>query len=71
MRDNLLYGVNREVSQKELEAVCRDANCLDFIESWPERFETMVGEKGVKLSGGQKQVREDVMSPFKAGLPVD
>jgi len=55
VRDNLLYGVKREVSQKELEAVCRDANCLDFIESWPERFETMVGEKGVKLSGGQKQ----------------
>jgi len=55
VRDNLLYGVNREVSQKELESVCRDANCLDFIESWPEHFETMVGEKGVKLSGGQKQ----------------
>lgn len=55
VRDNLLYGVNREVSQKELETVCADANCLDFIESWPERFETMVGEKGVKLSGGQKQ----------------
>ena len=55
IRDNLLYGVSREVSQEELERVCRDANAHDFIDSWPEKYETFVGEKGVKLSGGQKQ----------------
>lgn len=55
VRDNLLYGVSREVSQEEIEGACRDANCLDFIRTWPDRFETMVGERGVKLSGGQKQ----------------
>lgn len=55
IRENLLYGVNREVSQKEVEKACRDANAHDFIVSWPEGYETLVGERGVKLSGGQKQ----------------
>jgi len=55
VRENLLYGVTREVSQEELERVCRDANAHDFIDSWPEKYETYVGEKGVKVSGGQKQ----------------
>lgn len=55
VRENLLYGVTREVSQEELERVCRDANAHDFIDSWPDKYETFVGEKGVKVSGGQKQ----------------
>lgn len=56
VRENLLYGVTREVSQEELERVCRDANAHEFISSWPEGYDTFVGEKGVKVSGGQKQV---------------
>ena len=56
IRENLLYGVTREVSQEELERVCRDANAHEFISSWPEGYDTFVGEKGVKVSGGQKQV---------------
>ncbi|KAG7360075.1 efflux ABC transporter permease/ATP-binding protein [Nitzschia inconspicua] len=55
IRENLLYGVDREISQDELEKACRDANAHDFIVSWPEGYETLVGERGVKLSGGQKQ----------------
>lgn len=55
IRDNLLYGVSREVSQDEIEGACKDANCLSFIRTWPDGFETLVGERGVKLSGGQKQ----------------
>jgi ABC-type multidrug transport system fused ATPase/permease subunit len=55
VRENVMYGVDREVSQQELEQVCIDANAHDFISAWPDGYETMVGERGVKLSGGQKQ----------------
>eukprot|EP00980_Cylindrotheca_fusiformis_P023032 scaffold10069_cov69-Cylindrotheca_fusiformis.AAC.1 len=51
----MLYGVEREVSQEELEAASRDARAHDFIADWPDGYETLVGERGVKLSGGQKQ----------------
>ena len=50
-----MYGLDREVSESELEKACRDANALDFILSWEEGYDTLVGERGVKLSGGQKQ----------------
>lgn len=55
IRDNILYGVKREVSQEELEEACRTANAYDFIMNFPEGFDTDVGEAGGKLSGGQKQ----------------
>jgi ABC-type multidrug transport system fused ATPase/permease subunit len=57
IRENLLYGVEDEssVSQAEIESVCRDANAHDFISAWSTGYNTLVGEKGVKLSGGQKQ----------------
>ena len=55
IRENLLYGVNRKVSQEEIEQACIDANAHDFITSWSEGYDTLVGERGVKLSGGQKQ----------------
>jgi ABC-type multidrug transport system fused ATPase/permease subunit len=54
-RENVTYGVDRQVPQEELEAVCRKANCHDFVMDWPQQYDTMVGERGVKLSGGQKQ----------------
>jgi len=55
VKENLLYGVKREVSQAEIEKACTDANAHDFIASWPNGYDTLVGERGVKLSGGQKQ----------------
>jgi ABC-type multidrug transport system fused ATPase/permease subunit len=55
IKENLLYGVNRKISQEEMEKACRDANAHDFIITWPEGYHTLVGERGVKLSGGQKQ----------------
>ncbi|KAI0282942.1 P-loop containing nucleoside triphosphate hydrolase protein [Russula brevipes] len=58
IRFNVLLGATKpasEVTQDELEAACRDANILDFIESLPDGFETDVGGKGSQLSGGQKQ----------------
>ncbi|ESK90451.1 multidrug resistance protein 1 [Moniliophthora roreri MCA 2997] len=58
IRFNILLGAIKpesEVTQEELEAVCRDANILEFIQSLPDGFDTEVGGKGSQLSGGQKQ----------------
>lgn len=58
IRFNILLGAIKpesEVTQEELEEVCRNANVLDFIKSLPKGFDTEVGGKGSQLSGGQKQ----------------
>lgn len=55
IRENILWGFTREVSQEELDAACKAANAYDFIMSFPNGYETEVGEAGSKLSGGQKQ----------------
>ncbi|MDP1569734.1 MAG: ABC transporter ATP-binding protein [Vicinamibacterales bacterium] len=39
----------------EIKAACRIAHCEEFIERFPEGYETIVGERGIKLSGGQRQ----------------
>ena len=55
IRDNIAYGIDREVSQAEIEAAARAAAAHDFITSFPQGYDTLVGERGVTLSGGQKQ----------------
>ena len=55
IRENIAYGVNREVTDSEVEAAARAAAIHDVILSFPEGYKTLVGEKGVTLSGGQKQ----------------
>jgi ATP-binding cassette subfamily B protein len=55
IRDNIAYGVNRKVSDEEIETAARAAAVHDVILSFPEGYRTLVGEKGVTLSGGQKQ----------------
>ncbi|KAL4267597.1 GTPase-activating protein [Pleurotus pulmonarius] len=58
VRFNILLGAIKpesEVTQKELEEACRNANILEFIQSLPDGFDTQVGGKGSQLSGGQKQ----------------
>ncbi len=55
IRENITYGVNREVSNEEIEAAARAAAIHEVIQSFPEGYQTLVGEKGVTLSGGQKQ----------------
>jgi ATP-binding cassette subfamily B protein len=51
---NIRYG-RPGAADHEVEAAARAANAVEFIESFPDRFETLVGERGVQLSGGQKQ----------------
>ncbi|MGC1242853.1 MAG: ABC transporter transmembrane domain-containing protein [Chryseosolibacter sp.] len=52
--DNIRYG-KPGATVDEVREAARQANALDFIESFPERFDTMVGDRGIKLSGGQRQ----------------
>ena len=54
IRRNLLYG-KPDATQEELEAAARAANIHDRIAELPEGFDTIVGERGYKLSGGEKQ----------------
>lgn len=55
IRENIAYGVKREVSQDDIEAAARAAAVHDVILTFPGGYDTMVGERGVTLSGGQKQ----------------
>jgi len=55
IRENISYGVGREVSEEEIEEAARAASIHEVILSFPEGYNTVVGEKGVTLSGGQKQ----------------
>ena len=54
LKNNVLYG-RRDATDEELEKAARDAQLLDFIEQLPEGWDTMVGDRGLKLSGGEKQ----------------
>ncbi len=51
---NIQYG-NPKASQKEVKKAAQMAHIFDFIESLPDGWETIVGERGLKLSGGEKQ----------------
>ncbi len=55
MRENISYGVGRDVSDEEVETAARAAAIHETIVSFPDGYDTLVGEKGVTLSGGQKQ----------------
>jgi ATP-binding cassette subfamily B protein len=55
IRENITYGVGREVDGQEVEVAARAAAIHDMILEFPDGYNTLVGEKGVTLSGGQKQ----------------
>ncbi len=54
VRVNLLYA-KPDATQEEIEQACRAANIHDFIAGLPQGYETIVGERGYRLSGGEKQ----------------
>ena len=54
IRDNIAYG-RPDATDQEIEAAARAANAHDFIIAFPDGYQSAVGERGVKLTGGQKQ----------------
>lgn len=54
IKENIEYGKPNATDEEIFEAA-KKANALEFIESFPEKFETLVGDRGIQLSGGQKQ----------------
>jgi ABC transporter fused permease/ATP-binding protein len=54
IRENIAYG-KPDATMEEIRHAAKQANALQFIDSFPEQFDTVVGERGIKLSGGQRQ----------------
>ena len=52
--ENIAYG-KVGASQQEIEEAAKKANAFDFINTFPEKWNTLVGERGIQLSGGQRQ----------------
>ena len=54
IRNNIAYA-DSEASQEDIEEACKFAAADEFIDKLPKKYDTNVGENGVRLSGGQKQ----------------
>lgn len=52
--ENIAYG-KPEATLAEVQEAAQKANALEFINEFPDKFDTVVGERGIKLSGGQRQ----------------
>ncbi|XP_078320541.1 ATP-dependent translocase ABCB1-like isoform X1 [Crassostrea virginica] len=52
--ENIRFG-KEDVTDEEIKAACVMANAHDFIDTLPDKYETLVGERGAQMSGGQKQ----------------
>lgn len=55
IRDNLTYGIERDVTSEDLESALRDAAAEFVLEDLPEWIDTVIGEKWLLLSGGERQ----------------
>ena len=55
LRKNITYGLNREISDEELLSVVKKARLYDFVAKLPEGLDAYIGDRGVQLSGGEKQ----------------
>ncbi|MCK4467184.1 MAG: ABC transporter ATP-binding protein [Desulfobacterales bacterium] len=54
LRNNIAYG-DRNASQEDIENAVKAAYAYDFIQSFPDKYDTIIGELGARLSGGEKQ----------------
>jgi ABC-type multidrug transport system fused ATPase/permease subunit len=54
VRDNITYG-RESIAEGEVVRAARAANAHDFIQEFPDGYETVVGDRGIRLSGGQRQ----------------
>jgi len=55
IKENIAYGVDREMTREKIEQAAKMAAIHDVILTFPNGYDTLVGERGVTLSGGQKQ----------------
>ncbi|CAE6205685.1 unnamed protein product [Arabidopsis arenosa] len=55
VEENIAYGFDGEASFSDIENAAKMANAHEFIEAFPDKYNTVVGERGLRLSGGQKQ----------------
>ncbi|GEN81801.1 multidrug ABC transporter permease [Sporosarcina luteola] len=69
IRDNIIYGLEREISAEEVRLAAGLADALEFIEEFPDGFDTEVGEFGSRLSGGQRQ-RIAIARAFIQDAPI-
>lgn len=67
IRENLMWA-NEDAKEDDIHTACRQANAAEFIEKLPQGYETVVGDRGVRLSGGQVQrmslARAILRNPF-------
>lgn len=54
IKENIGYG-KPNATDEEIIAAAKQANAFDFVNSFPDKFDTLVGERGIQLSGGQRQ----------------
>ena len=54
IRENIAYG-KPNATDEEILIAAKQANAFNFVNGFPEKFDTLVGERGIKLSGGQRQ----------------
>jgi ABC-type multidrug transport system fused ATPase/permease subunit len=67
VRENIAYG-DPDASDEAIREAARKAHADEFIESWPDQYETRVGEAGASMSGGQRQrlaIARAVLKPAK------
>ncbi len=68
IKENIVYGLEEDISDEKIEEAAKQAFALPFIQDLPNGFETEIGERGIKLSGGQRQriaiARAIVRNPY-------
>jgi ATP-binding cassette subfamily B protein len=67
IRDNITLG--SDIPEARLMEIAKKSHCLEFIEQLPDKFDTLVGERGIKLSGGEKQ-RIAIARAFLEDAPI-
>ncbi|MBU5257992.1 ABC transporter ATP-binding protein/permease [Bacillus pumilus] len=63
IKDNIVYGIKKEISEEEIIKYSQLSNCHEFVTLLDKGYDTIIGEKGLKLSGGQRQ-RIDIARNF-------